>query len=215
MRRAARRATASRCSRRTLSRHSRCRLPIMTMSWAATRFTSTGPASPGARTSGSCWRPSASTSASRREAAFGRGGAAAVDHRRAQRAGPRAARLAGADPRQPAVPGPHAGRYLARGRLAAVRDGRSRAHPQWSRRGPYRIAGTSQQLPGATGPARPRPALEQLTEQLARETGMHVFFQKDCRAPSLSGGRDAAAAHCAGGPDQRPQAFRRRPCASS
>ena len=30
------------------------------------------------------------------------------------------------------------------------------------------------------------PALEQLTEQLARETGMHVFFQKDCRAPSLS-----------------------------
>jgi two-component system nitrate/nitrite sensor histidine kinase NarX len=29
------------------------------------------------------------------------------------------------------------------------------------------------------------PALEQLTEQLARETGMHVFFQKDCRAPSL------------------------------
>jgi two-component system nitrate/nitrite sensor histidine kinase NarX len=30
------------------------------------------------------------------------------------------------------------------------------------------------------------PALEQLTEQLARETGMHVFFQKDCRAPALS-----------------------------
>ena len=29
------------------------------------------------------------------------------------------------------------------------------------------------------------PALEQLTDQLARETGMHVFFQKDCRAPSL------------------------------
>lgn len=29
------------------------------------------------------------------------------------------------------------------------------------------------------------PAIEQLTEQLARETGMHVFFQKDCRAPSL------------------------------
>jgi len=30
------------------------------------------------------------------------------------------------------------------------------------------------------------PALEQLTEQLGRETGMHVFLQKDCRAPSLS-----------------------------
>jgi two-component system nitrate/nitrite sensor histidine kinase NarX len=30
------------------------------------------------------------------------------------------------------------------------------------------------------------PALEQLTEQLGRETGMHVFFQKDCRAPALS-----------------------------
>jgi two-component system nitrate/nitrite sensor histidine kinase NarX len=29
------------------------------------------------------------------------------------------------------------------------------------------------------------PALEQLTDQLARDTGMHVFFQKDCRAPSL------------------------------
>ena len=30
------------------------------------------------------------------------------------------------------------------------------------------------------------PALEQLTKQFARETGLHVFFQKDCRAPSLS-----------------------------
>jgi two-component system, NarL family, nitrate/nitrite sensor histidine kinase NarX len=29
------------------------------------------------------------------------------------------------------------------------------------------------------------PALEQLTEHFARDTGMHVFFQKDCRAPSL------------------------------
>ena len=30
------------------------------------------------------------------------------------------------------------------------------------------------------------PALEQLTEQLAHDSGMHVFFQKDCRAPGLS-----------------------------
>jgi two-component system nitrate/nitrite sensor histidine kinase NarX len=30
------------------------------------------------------------------------------------------------------------------------------------------------------------PALEQLTEQLARDSGMHVYFQKDCRAPALS-----------------------------
>ena len=30
------------------------------------------------------------------------------------------------------------------------------------------------------------PALEKLTEQFGRDTGVHVFFQKECRAPNLS-----------------------------